>query len=300
MKRKGIVFSLLALVILVGVVGTGPTSGAAPVWTAEFDHAVAYGQFINGNVTGPAGGSFSLTVNAQPFNGSTPIIAETYHMSANQTKFNLTIPTAPLTLGEFQLTVASISDTTGAATVFFTQVIQILDPLNATQVNQELYQLNQELAALESQVLGLAGMEGRIQLQNDLLFWVFFGLFILFTFIEGIKAFLKRRTELWTKARRGWRWFWKKPAIRTYSGDILPTKVTEVVPVNLDRKWVTGYGPEPTSLRTEAEMVAYLTRCGRVEPVRGRDYWVAEGAGAQPTPPPRSKEVRRPNFRLVD
>jgi hypothetical protein len=294
-------WAAVPLVIIVALLLAGPTASAGTpnqTWKVEFVPAVLLGQFIQGNVTGPAGGTFTVYLYAEPFNDTVPIFNETFHLRANQTQFNVSVPTTLLTLGAYYLKVNG-TEPSGNATLIYGGILRVLNPLNATQINEELYLLEQENLALEGQVQGLSGQISNYQFQADLLFWVFFTLFAVLLFKEGIQYYLRKRPTRLKAAREGWTDFWTQPNIHTFSGmPVAEARIITPQDYNPERRFVTGVGETPTQRRTREEMTRYLAQYGRLEPMEGKDYWVSEEA--PPTAPRRTKEFekRAPNFKV--
>ncbi len=289
------------LVLFLALALAGPTAQATtpPPWKAEFAPAALLGSYINGNVTGPAGSTFQVFLYGQPFNDSTPIFNQSFHLSTNQTTLNLSLPTSLLTLGAYYIR-ANGTSPTGATVAIYAGVVRVLDPLNETQINQEIYLLEQENLILQGQVLSLSSQISTYQFQASLLFWVFFTLFAVLLFKETLQFFLRRARHRLKGAREAWTGFWTQPNIRTFSGmPVAEAKVITPQGVNPERKFVTGIGETPSRRRTRDEMLRYLASYGRLEPTEGADYWATEDT---PEPPRRTKEFkhRAASFKVED
>lgn len=289
------------LLILIGPSALNATAPPAPLWSAQFLPAVGYGDYLDGNVTGPVNGTFFLMLNAEPFNLTPPIYDVTERMGS-RTVLNLSLPTDELTLGMFQLTLLNGSSSTGNRTVFYRHAIQVLDPLNATYVNQQIYLLEAQAQALEGQIQGLSNDVNQLTLQNDILFWVFFALFIFIILGEVIKEWLRGNRRRWRQVRAGWFGLWHRPPIQTYSPDIDPIEVV-TQRGDEDRKYVSGYCADCKKLHTEGRIVEHLMSAhGRVEPKEGMDYWETTDPDLQSPKEEvdrRLQRLRHPNFRVA-
>lgn len=295
--RTGLWF-VWAVVFVVALSAPTSTASSSTAWHAEFSDSVLLGQFITGNVTGPPGGAFHVLLASEPFNSSVPIIDAGFHFGANQSVINISLPTTLLTLGAYQLSVNATNASQGTSFVLFTEVLRVLDPLNATQVNEEIYLLTQENLALEGQVAGLSGQISAYRFQADMLFWVFFSLVAFLIFKEWFQSMFRRRRDMMRKVREGWKNIVTEPRIYTFSG-MDPSPI--VTPgFNEDRKFVSAYCPSCRTLRTLDEMVRHLASHGRVEPVLGKDYWESDDIDKPEPSPSRGKELRQPRFRLED
>jgi hypothetical protein len=276
---KGYAFG--ALVVMLALVLVGPSASgaitASAAFNINFQTSAILGGNIQGNISGPSGDEIGIGLFGQPFNDSSPVFATTFHLTNKTT--NLSIPTNLLTLGAYELRIntTSISST---PTLLYISIVYILDPINATQVNNELYQLQQEIAALSREVGGLSNQVSTFQFDVNVLFWVFFALFAFLLLYDQFKRFLARRPYIWRSARKGWKNFWFTAPIRKFSPDIEPERV--ITPgVNVERKYRSRYCDDCSTLRTLDEMTFHLSSVhGRLEPVDGKDYWVDESQQA--------------------
>jgi len=297
MKTAWAAVPMVFLAILLIAAPAGQAADTAPSeWSAHFAPAVLLGSYFNGNVTGPVGGVFFIFLYAQPFNHSYPIYNQTFKLGANNTHLNVSLPTTTLTLGAYWVSVNG-TDADGVTSTLYTGLLRVLDPLNATQVNEELYLLYEENQALQGQIAGLSSQVATYQVQADLLFWIFFTLFAVLLFKEGIQYYLSRRKDALKSARQGWTSFWTLPRIRTFSN--MPVREAEILTPtspNPERRFVTGIGDTPRDIRTEEEMLRYLARNGVLEPLKGHDYWEVEQRAAPPT---RTREYQHQrNFKV--
>jgi hypothetical protein len=270
-------WAVVPLVLILVLLVAGPTALAATTgpttFQAEFTPAALLGSYINGNVTGPSGSTVNVYLFGQPFNDSVYIFNETFHIPTNKTEFNLSMPTTTLTLGAYWIR-ANGTPPSGGEIQIYSGLIRILDPLNVTQVNEELYLLSQENLALQGQVAGLTAQISTYQFQADLLFWLFFTLFAVLLFKEGIQYYLRKFPHRLMGAREGWRNAISEPRIRTFSN--MPIREAQIVTpagTDTDRRFVTGVGDSPDQLRNREEMERYLSTYGRLEPMEGKDYW---------------------------
>ena len=261
-------------VAMVGIVAVGPTALASstPTWKAVFATEVILGQPIQGNVSGPSGGVFTVSLYTQPFNNSAPIVSQRYVLSANSTSANITVLTGTLTLGAYQL-VATTTVIAGGGPLndtIYLGLVHMLDPLNATEVNNQLYQLEQEQAILSGQVAGLGFQVSKLQFTDDLLFWVFFALVLFLLFYDVFKRYFKSHPSVLTGAREAWRYFWTREPIQTYSPDVLKPEITEPTP-DPSRKFMCLRCGD-WILRTKAELDEHFGTVHFVVPAEGLDY----------------------------
>jgi hypothetical protein len=298
MKGLGVALVLVLLLAPVGVIATGVGEAAAPPpppWVASFPNQVILGNFLNGTVHGPTNGTFTLSLYAPPWNASNPIVVETETLNSSDV-YNASIPTRILGLGVYELN-ANVS---GGAR-FYIDMVQVVYSLNTTVVNNDLYQLQQEISALEGQIRGLAAQVTQLTTAVDLLFWVFFGLTVFYVLYDLWKKALARAPGFLRDTRAGWRWFWRREPIRMFSTEIRHDDV--VTPgFNPERKYVSHFCEHCKTLMTWPELVAHLATHGRYEPlVSPRDYVVnttqrKEVEERQKAPVPY--QARKPSLRV--
>lgn len=148
MNRLLYVAIAVACAGLVGSVAYGAAATVSPVqWEVEVPFAqVGYGQGIPIYVIGPAGGSFNVTLSVAPFNHTFPAFQQSYTLpvpngtNSSQEPYtasylNVSVPTYNLFLGAFQVLVV-------AGGTSFISVVRIVDPVNATVIQEEIDALN--------------------------------------------------------------------------------------------------------------------------------------------------------------
>jgi hypothetical protein len=145
-------FYLVTAVLVASLAIQSGSSATAPPWSVVGLQAqVPYGSPIAFAVFGPAGQQFSVSINAQPYNSSTPVFSTSYTLPgtnsiANGSSLNLSIPSTILDLGVYQI---SVSSTSGVP--FSQQVVGIVSPVNFSSLPGELSSIWATLNATEAE-----------------------------------------------------------------------------------------------------------------------------------------------------
>lgn len=165
----------LGLIILIAVPSAvaATTPDTAPVWTATLaEENVSHGNPIQIIVGGPVNGTFSVAVEAQPFNYTVPIFSGDYTIpKQNNTTFNsllVSYPTSTL-YGGYLILVTNISYNINIAT----DIVYVVP--DVTGITNNLQTIWQDLNITTARELALLGVETQQEQQIEELFWVIVG-----------------------------------------------------------------------------------------------------------------------------
>ena len=274
----------LALVILIAA----PTSVAAPqasqpTWSVtQVAQNVSYGSPIQLIVSGPANGTFNATLEGQPFNRSEPIYVETFTMpnatgnSSKAVSIIVSFPTRPLYYGGFLVLVANTSLGLGISAM----VYYVVNPVNDTNVQNNLGVVWEELNITTARELALLYQQGLLEQQLEELFWVMIAIVVLFmsTVIVTRTGAANRR---WGKRLRAMfhNAFYEPNMSESIEGRTIKR---EIPPSDETRVWVSKLFPDCEMCQTpntEPGIALHLRQDHRVpEPKRGRDYEIKAAA----------------------
>jgi hypothetical protein len=172
----------LAFVVLIAVPTGAATPQVAPLWTATpLATNVTYGQPIQIIVGGPVNGTFNITLEGQPFNRSPAIVAQTYRIpqsnkSSPAGTLLVSIPTRPLYYGGFIVLVRNVTFNL----VFSSPVFYIVNPINDTALQNNLYLIWEELNVTAARELSLLYQQSLQEDQIEELFWAMIVLTCIF------------------------------------------------------------------------------------------------------------------------
>lgn len=293
MSREFVAADLAAFFLVVLLAGAAAgTPGYAVGWTMIAPTQVPLGQTIPVGVIGPANASFDLALYTQPFNTSAPIFDYGFQLPNNASgvgKLNLSIPTSTLTLGTYNLVLSS------AGANLSTKLVTMENPVNITQIEENMTYIFGELAALGARTT-YQGEEIDTLLGNvaQLRWAVVFEAFILVTYIP-ISEWSRRNPGAASSIPEWWakrferepelsRWGEGQPGTFAVSRD-----GTAVEDTGMDVTSMRLFDPNRVSVgkascsycsvpKSEAEQVAHLkagapSGHGIPEPKKGRDYW---------------------------
>jgi hypothetical protein len=145
MLRETIVAASLVVLLIFAPIGQG--ASVPEPWKVIFTEAtVALGSPILVTVEGPARGWFETNVTEAPFNHSYPIVSfgsvlPNSTIGGGIAVVNLTIPTIPFTLGEYQIVISAPSDPSN--TTILSTTFEVVNNVNITLLEAEYAEMLQ-------------------------------------------------------------------------------------------------------------------------------------------------------------
>jgi hypothetical protein len=177
---------------LVGLVAVGGAGAVAPSsWSVSFpEEAIPWETPIVFDVYGPVGAEFSVNITAQPYNASTSSVFDHQFAIPNpggevESSLNLTIPTSTFDIDPYHLWIGN-----GSATIFET-AFSIVEPVNASVLDQEYGELEENLSIANDRINSLLADE-----QNEVFLVSILEYTVVAMVVIVVPAFLLTRTGI--------------------------------------------------------------------------------------------------------